>query len=327
MPRTQPYDPNAALVLSVLLGVLGIDRFYTGHIGRGFGKLFTLGGLGIWWLIDIVLFIGEVRDALKAERDSAASRTPEGVPIQPAPSGTGIAPWTRAETMTEVIGEQDHPGAFAHLLREQPRNGSYAKIAVTAALALDPSGPRQDDAVSVWIEDRHIGHLARQNASRYAPLLARLAERGQHLSLPATIAGRYDRRQDRWTADVSLDLPAPEQILPLNALPTAPHQILPVGPARQVSADAAQREALAPLTGAGARPYAATLHESESGIEVRIDGRPVGTLRTADADALRPLIAHAASRELLPVVRASVHGSTHSPELTLLASSEHTAQR
>lgn len=317
MPRTEPYDPNAALVLSVLLGVLGIDRFYTGHIGRGLGKLLTLGGLGIWWLVDIVLFIGEVREALRAERGSAVPRTPEGIPLPPAPIGTGLAPWTHAATMTEVIGEQDHPGAFAHLLRDQPRNGSYTKTTATAALASNPGGPRQDEAVSVWIEGRLVGHLARQNASRYAPLLARMAERGQHLSLHATIAGRYDRRQDRWTTDVSLDLPAPEQILPLNTLPAQPHRILPVGPALQVEADAAHREVLASLTGAGERPYAATLHESDGGIEVRIDDRPVGTVRGAEVDALRPLVSHTASLGRLPVARASVHGSAHSPELML----------
>lgn len=322
MPRTEPYDPNSALVLSVLLGVLGIDRFYTGHIGRGLGKLFTLGGLGIWWLLDIVLFIGEVRAASKEQRDSAIARTPAGIPIPPAPAGMGLAPWTRAATMTEVIGEQDHPDAFAHLLREQPRNGSYAKADAIAALALDPVASGREDAVSVWIEGRHVGHLARQNASRYAPLLARMAERGQHLTLHATIAGRYDRRRDRWTADVSLDLPAPELILPLNALPTAPHQLLSVGPAVRVSTEAAHHEALAALTGTGPRPYAATLHEREGAIEVRIDADPVGTLRGADADALRPLIAQAASRDLLSVARASVHVSTHSAEVTLRVSDQ-----
>lgn len=45
-----------ALVLSITLGWLGIDRFYVGHYGLGILKLCTWGGLGLWWLIDIIMF-------------------------------------------------------------------------------------------------------------------------------------------------------------------------------------------------------------------------------------------------------------------------------
>lgn len=45
-----------ALILSILLGSLGIDRFYTGHVGLGVAKLLTLGGCGIWAIVDIILF-------------------------------------------------------------------------------------------------------------------------------------------------------------------------------------------------------------------------------------------------------------------------------
>jgi len=44
-----------AVILSVLVGWLGIDRFYFGHIWLGILKLITLGGLGVWWLVDIIL--------------------------------------------------------------------------------------------------------------------------------------------------------------------------------------------------------------------------------------------------------------------------------
>ena len=45
-----------ALLLSFFLGVLGIDRFYTGQIGLGIGKLLTGGGCGIWALVDLILY-------------------------------------------------------------------------------------------------------------------------------------------------------------------------------------------------------------------------------------------------------------------------------
>ncbi len=50
-----PKNWTVALVLSVLLGYLGVDRFYLGSGGLGFLKLVSVGGGGLWWIIDIVL--------------------------------------------------------------------------------------------------------------------------------------------------------------------------------------------------------------------------------------------------------------------------------
>ena len=51
------------LVLSVLLGTLGVDRFMIGDLGMGILKLLTFGLCGILWLIDIFTIRGKV-DAL-----------------------------------------------------------------------------------------------------------------------------------------------------------------------------------------------------------------------------------------------------------------------
>lgn len=54
-------DPTIALVLSILAGYLGIDRFYLGNVGLGIGKLLTCGGLYIWWIIDMFLIMGATK--------------------------------------------------------------------------------------------------------------------------------------------------------------------------------------------------------------------------------------------------------------------------
>jgi hypothetical protein len=43
------------LILSILVGSIGVDRFLMGQVGWGILKLITFGGFGIWWIIDIIL--------------------------------------------------------------------------------------------------------------------------------------------------------------------------------------------------------------------------------------------------------------------------------
>jgi len=76
-PNVAPYPPTygysqpqlsnksflTTWLLSLLLGVLGVDRFYLGKIGTGILKLITFGGFGIWALVDLILVLtNKMRD-------------------------------------------------------------------------------------------------------------------------------------------------------------------------------------------------------------------------------------------------------------------------
>lgn len=53
--------------LSWAVGYLGADRFYKGDIGLGVLKLLTIGGFGIWWLVDAALWTKDLAIELRGE--------------------------------------------------------------------------------------------------------------------------------------------------------------------------------------------------------------------------------------------------------------------
>jgi TM2 domain-containing membrane protein YozV len=55
-------DPTTVLIVSILGGHFGIDRFFIGDVGLGVAKLLTCGGFGIWTIVDWFLIMGRTRE-------------------------------------------------------------------------------------------------------------------------------------------------------------------------------------------------------------------------------------------------------------------------
>lgn len=358
MPSQRRYDPRIAAVLAILLGFLGVDRFYAGNAVAGVIKLLTVGGFGIWWLIDIALFGVEAFRAMGGtlagrSRVQTVARSGEGVREQPAqpdrggapdhsrapagrrdepahvppiPRGEGVAPWSRSSTLTEVVGEYYQPESYERIFDGLPKDGTFSNFDQIAALYPDPHNPHSSgNAVAVWIDGHHAGYLASGNASRYAPVLKSMAESGRYLTMRARVTGRFDRRKNRWAAEVGLELPEPDQLLPVNDMPSGEIVLIPAGRSIQVTEESRHMDVLGGLTGEAPVNYSATLHaihevrprSSFETVEVRINGEAVGILSKTTAEKVLPLVKLIEHRGLVAVARAKVTGNALSAEVTL----------
>jgi TM2 domain-containing membrane protein YozV len=62
------------LLMSFLGGYMGLDRFYKGQVAWGVVKLITLGGFGVWYLVDLVIAAYDFGKIDREARKAAASR-------------------------------------------------------------------------------------------------------------------------------------------------------------------------------------------------------------------------------------------------------------
>lgn len=342
-------DRNKAFlvfVLSIVLGWLGADRFVNGNIVLGLLKLFTVGGLGFWWLIDAIIFgarylgarqmptneqgwVQQQYPAAVASQSLATSATTRREHQAPSPRGTAVAPWVATSRTTDVAGEFYRQATFEKLFQGLPRDGAWHNLDLDADLYPDPENPHSPrrSAVSVWVRGMQAGFLEDDNSIRYTATLRDLAENhGQYLRVPARVSGTYELRRKQWIAVVRLGLPEPEDILPRNQLPAGPIEILPSGRVVQVTGEKDHMDVLSQLVEPGrAVAYAATLrtvHEirprsAVETVEVQIDGERVGVLSKAMAEQVGPLVQLVERAGRVPVVRATVEGNELSAEVKL----------
>ncbi len=108
------------LLLCVLLGGLGVHRFYVGKIGTGILMLLTLGGLGIWALIDLIVI------ATQNFKDG------QGLPIR--------ARITVIQGATEFSGVLDIKPPRWGLSPKAPKKGTAIRAASSEGETADSAG-------------------------------------------------------------------------------------------------------------------------------------------------------------------------------------------
>jgi len=116
---------GVTLALAALLGPFGAHRFYVGKHGTGALMLATVGGLGIWYLYDLVTILGgSFRDA---SGRLVTRWDPEGTPGDPAASEAVLQ---EVDALRSEVADLAERLDFAERLLAQPRGADAPIIPV-----------------------------------------------------------------------------------------------------------------------------------------------------------------------------------------------------
>lgn len=122
----QRKSQQTALLLSMFLGMFGVDQFYLGMIEMGIWKLLTLGGCGFWWIYDVVR-IGSTpvpaMDSYRVAADVSHWAFVLTLLVFTGIVGFGLSVWSIGRHRTKLSQE------IAVLRAEIPSSGSYGAMA------------------------------------------------------------------------------------------------------------------------------------------------------------------------------------------------------
>lgn len=245
------------------------------------------------------------------------------IPVYPLSSLKSVPP-------LQMKGAYYHRHVLETMFRmENARDNEEFFVDVTLVPEPDNPHSRSGDAVSVRWRDRVIGYLPSGEGTKYAQL-RRVAASGYDATAKARVwtNSNWEGKRDFW---VSVSLPVPDLLLPLNNPPADGYVLLPEGSSVQVTKESDHVDHLAdfvPPSGYG--QVLVTLHLFEAGktkhwegVEVRLEGERVGELSRVSSEKFAPTVRHFEEIGLTVVARATIKGSSIAAELVLFAAKAH----
>lgn len=232
----------------------------------------------------------------------------------------------------EVEGEFAREAELVKVIGGRPlpnRDVELDEVPVT--LVPEPDNRHDKNAITVQAKGHVVGYLSRADAIRYQQPIYRIAASGAAAATTARIWASTDAwgGQKKFRARVSVALPEPEMMLPLNDPPEGDYNLLPWGGGLQVTKEEDHLDVLfhhVPPRGEGLLYL--SLHKEiktlKNGtekpfVEVRAGGLRVGELTAVTSAHFLPTIEHLEASGEIPTAIAKITGSAVAVQLVLQA--------
>ncbi|MGX1591664.1 TM2 domain-containing protein [Glutamicibacter sp. NPDC055491] len=151
VPHLPPKSFVTTWLLSLLLGGLGIDRFYLGKVGTGLLKLLTFGGFGIWSLIDLIIILsGGMTDKFRRPLEGYAQHKKLALIISIVLIAIGAV--IGISTGVSAGKAVDQAVTNAPSVVEEPTIKASATAAATEQAAVEEEPVAEEPAEATWQE-------------------------------------------------------------------------------------------------------------------------------------------------------------------------------